>query len=136
MAEENYGALIQKVRGAISARMAELEPQVGEALWLKRELEIVEYAIEQRDRLQAQIDKLRPPATRENIEAWVKEKDPDDIFRAADLATHFGKSHGWTRAHLKRMLDDDIIERWGLMFYRRKPKRTGTASLHVVTKGA
>lgn len=136
MKDESFDSLVHRLQGVVRSRMAELEPQVGEAVWLQRELVIVEYAINMRDELQAKLDAVKPAATRANVDTWAKSLDLDYIVKAADLAAVFGKYDTWARNHLNRLVEAGIMEKWGKGQYRRKPDRKGTAKLHVVSRGA
>lgn len=130
------GDLVDRLRGLIKDRMVEIGPQVGEAKCLQETLEILDRAIEGRDKLLAKIAEIKPAATKANVNTWAKTLDPDLIVRAADLAAEFGKYDTWARNHLNRLVDAGLMEKWGKGQYRRKPVRTGEARLHVVTKGA
>lgn len=102
---------------------------------MERELEILNFAIEQRDELLTKLAAVKPAATRVNVDKWAKGLDFDYIVKAADLAAHFGKYDTWGRNHLNRLVDAGVMEKWGRGQYRRKPDRSGEATLHLVTKG-
>jgi hypothetical protein len=123
---------IKKLRFDINTRMMELAPLVDEADRLKETLEIVEFAIGQRDELNARL--TVKTATRRNVDRWASTLDFDEVVRTSDLADEFNKYAGWGRNHLVRLENEGVLEKWGKGQWRRKPERTGTATLKVVTK--
>jgi|tagenome__1003787_1003787.scaffolds.fasta_scaffold20138265_2 hypothetical protein len=133
---ESPAELIARLQGIVQERMVSLEPQVGEAKWLERELEILDFAIEQRDHLLAELEKLRRPPTKENVNRWARMLEADEEVRASDLADAFFKQESWARIHLRRLEAEGTLEKWGRGMWRLKPVRTGEATLHLVTKGA
>lgn len=135
MLPEEVGT-IARIRFQVQERLRVLGPHVGEAECLQKQLEIVEYAIKQRDTLLAQIEevkKQRPVADKKNFRAWLKSIEPDEIIGAKDVVARFGTSPAWARNQLKTAEKDHILEKWGRGCYRLRPTRTGQARLHVVS---
>jgi len=127
---------IKEAQKVIRARMAELEPQIGDAVWLQEELSIINEAIKVRDDLSAKLEKLKPPATAENLKAWALMHDPDQQLNAPMLVQHFGISGQWARVKIKELAKLGILEPWGRKgYYRRVPERSGEpVKLSVVTR--
>ena len=114
--------------------MLEIGPKVGEAKCLQEMLEIVEFAIDEREILRRKLEQVRPAATKANVDKWARNLPHDEIVKAADLAAQFNKYDTWARNHLNRLVDAGLMEKWGRGQYRRKPERTGEARLKVVTR--
>jgi len=112
-------------------RIKELEPAVQEYERLAEIMEIIEYAVQERDELRAKLS--QKTGSKRNVDRWATALDFDEIVKAQDLADEFSKSPSWARNHLNRLTDLDVLEKWGKGEWRRKPERSGEAKLHVIT---
>lgn len=125
-----------KIQKAMHLRMDEIRPVLSEYEQLVEKMEIVEYAISERDKLRKQIKELRRPAgTYNDVKAWLASKDATDSFRPRDLSLEFGKNHAWGGSMTRRLLAEGLVEKWGRGLYRKPPVKTGEAMLRVVTAG-
>jgi hypothetical protein len=124
---------IKKFQEEAMTRRQELAPAVDEYERLMEIMEIIEFAIQQRDELLAKLN--TKAGSKRNVDLWATTLDFDEIVKAGDLADEFNKSPSWARNHLIRLTDDGVLEKWGKGQWRRKPDRSGEAKLRVVTAG-
>jgi hypothetical protein len=122
---------IKKFQEEALTRRQELAPAVDEYERLMEIMEIIEFAIQQRDELLAKLN--TKAGSKRNVDRWATTLDFDEIVKAGDLADEFNKSRSWGQNHLNRLVNEGVLEKWGKGQWRRKPERTGEAKLHVLT---
>lgn len=125
---------VQRARAKIQARMKEIEWAIVE---YERAMEINEI-LKASQKAIADASKAKRPVQRAHdkrkvIVRRLSTLEYDELVSASILVNEFSVSNSYARYILNRLEKDGTLEKWGRGKWRRKPDRTGKASLRVLT---
>lgn len=125
---------IEGLRLVIKARAEELAPKVKEYQMLLEMQEITDAWLAEREATAKALTlRARPKPTGAEVRKWIEDLQ-HDAFSKQRLADEFGMNTAWATRTLRRMQDDEYLERFGNGLFRQPPKRTGSTRLSVVTR--